>query len=90
MIHRAQVAELSGEGCGDCAGVVADIVGGVRWFGDNLVRDAFGEEVVDSDVLPGGQVGGVMVIAVDDGAGAFQRERGEPGVLGGDDAVGGE
>ena len=59
-------------------------------LGDHLVDDAVGGEVGGTDALAGGEFWGVAGVAVDDGAGAFGRQRGEPGVLGGQDAVSGQ
>jgi hypothetical protein len=63
-------------------------------FRDHQVDEAVGGEVGGTDALARGEFRGVTMVgvgvAVDDGAGAFWRQRGEPGVLGGQDAVGGQ
>ena len=62
---------------------------GPRHLRDHPVDDAVGGEFRGTDALARGQFRGVAGVAVDDGAGAFRRQRGEPGVLGGQDAVSG-
>ena len=70
--------------------VAAEPAGVCGRLGDHLVDDAVDGEVGGSDALAGGELRGVAGAAVDDGAGAFGRQRGEPGVLGGQDAIGGQ
>ena len=57
---------------------------------DHTVDDAEGGEVGGADALLGGEFRGVAAVAVDDGAGPFRGQRGQPGVLGGEGAVGGQ
>ena len=59
-------------------------------LGDHVVDDAVSGEGGGTDALALGEFWGAAGVAVDDGAGAFMCQRGEPGVLGGQDAGGGQ
>ncbi len=79
-----------GEGLGDGRGEVGAEVGGVVGLGDDLVDQAGRGQRGGRDALGAGELRGVVAVAVDDGGCAFGRQRGEPGVLGGDHPVGGQ
>jgi hypothetical protein len=72
------------------AKVAAEAFGVCVVLGDHLVHDAVGGQVGGHDALARGELGGVGGVAVDDSAGAFGREGGQPGVFGGQDPVRGQ
>jgi hypothetical protein len=72
------------------AEVAAEPLAVLGRFRDHEIDDAVGGEVGRTDALARGEFRGMVGVAVDDGAGAFWCQRGEPGVLGGQDAVGGQ
>src|ERR1022692_3850845 len=70
--------------------VTAERVSVTGSFGDHPVDDAAGGQVSGADALPCGDFRSVAGVAVDEGAGTFGCQRGEPGMLCGDGAVGGQ
>jgi hypothetical protein len=85
LVH--QVLERPVQRVPEVAAEPAGVRGHLR---DHAVDDAVGGQVGGTDALAGGQFRGVAGVAVDDGAGAFRCQRGQPGVLGGQDAVSGQ
>ncbi len=68
----------------------AEVVAEGAGLGDDAVHDALAGEVEGPDALARGEFSGMRGVLVDDRAGALRRQRGEPGVLGGQHPVGGQ